>query len=375
MILLRYLLSFMVVVSMLQSTAWGFTFSQPANTLQRFLEANPSQRPLMEQLTVRVHSQPIPLTATYPDTQKIAVLLRGDEHEVVNRAWQVAFKRRMQELNVDFRLDYFHLATSAGVRPVTEVFNKIEASNFNYLIIDGLDAYNRPLIERILLAGTTRVIILNVSAPFYQWQLHPPMIYIGLDVVKTIHQIASIVGRTLTGDAIVDAILTQDPYLKESRCQLFLDEMRLLGLPVRKRFIISDDSAEAYRVTEDLLIQEKHHVPTGHFIFACTPNLSKGVALALMTHQVTPYVTTNAWLGQRGLEKAHQAGAFMVTAFDMKDNMAIAAAESIKADMEARLLPLVYTEVAQLLISGMDSQTRDIMFQQATRYSSFLWPR
>jgi len=65
----------------------------------------------------------------------------------------------------------------------------------------------------------------------------------------------------------------------------------------------------------------------------------------------------------------------MVTVLEMKDYMAIAAAEAIKADMESRLLPRVFSESVTFLTQEMDQQTRNLIFQQALQYSSTLWPR
>lgn len=351
---------------------WTFTFNQSAMSLQRFLEENPSQLPLIEQLSVRVHSQPIPLVTTYPETQKIAVVLRDSPNMPQNQAWFFAFKRRMQELNIDFRLDVFHAARSAGTVSMVQIYEKIQSADFDYVIADGVDDYNRPLIERLLKMDDKQVILLNSFAPYPAWHLHPPLLYIGTDVARMMQRLASLLHRALTEDAIIDAILASDEMTGQNQCQMFLNELSHLGRGIRHRYQSVNSKSEAHEIANDLL-QSGQHKDGQYFIFACTPDISEGVVAALEASQSR--ATTNAWLGQNGLENAHQKGLLMVTVLEMKDYMAIAAAEAIKADMESRLLPRVFSESVTFLTQEMDQQTRNLIFQQALQYSSTLWPR
>ena len=351
---------------------WTFTFNQPATSLQRFLEENPSQLPLIEQFSVRVHSQPIQLVTTYAETQKIAVVLRDSPDLPPNQAWFFVFKRRMQELNIDFRLDVFYAPRSAGTASIVQIYEKIQSADFDYVIVDGVDDYSRPLIERLLRDDSQQVILLNSFAPYPDWHLHPPLLYIGTDVSRMMQRLASLLHRALSEDTIIDAILSSDEVMDQSRCQMFLNELNHFDRDVRYRYQSVNSKSEARDVANNLL-QSVPKDDAQQFIFSCTPEISEGVVAALEASQSR--ATTNAWLGQNGLENAHQKGLLMVTVLEMKDYMAIAAAEAIKADMESRLLPRVFSETVTFLTQEMDQQTRNIIFQQALQYSSTLWPR
>ncbi|MBJ7551088.1 hypothetical protein [Marinomonas ostreistagni] len=351
---------------------WAYGFNQPSTSLQRYLEDNPNQLPLIEQLSVRVHSQPIRLSSIYPETLKIAVILRTDPEIPQNQAWFFAFKRRMQELNMDFRLDVFYVPRDEGTLAMFYKYQSIQATSFDYVIVDGVDDYNRPLIEHLLLQDGSKVIILNSFAPFPAWHLHPPLLYIGTDKALMMHRLASLLDRGLDSNAVIDAISEVSPTSGQSDCQMFLNELAGLGRSVRYRYRVKDLEEGIEPVLDALLAKQPDE--RQHFIFSCTPKISERVIDVLMTNP-SMSASTNAWLGQRRLDAAHQQGVVMVTVLDMKDYMAIAAAEAIKADIELRLLPRVYTETVTFLTRDMDQQTRQLTFQQALQYSFALWPR
>lgn len=372
MLLFRFFIATLFAMLFTPQT-WAYNYGQSSFSLQRFLDANPSQQPLIEQLSVRVHSQPIPMAATQPDTQKIAVVLRGAEDLPSNQAWIMAFKRRMQELNIDFRLDVFHAEKERGISSTLYTYKKIEAANFDYLVVDGVDDYSRPLLERILKRGEIKVLMLNALAPFDAWRLHPPLIYIGIDSAKMMHRLASYLERVLPDKSVIDILATKDAYLNQRYCQVFVNELNFLGQKARFSFQVADQAESAYTAARTVL-ERNMDTLMAHFIFSCTPNIAQGVAQAIAERGAST-ATTNAWLGQKAIGKASQKGVVMVTVLEMKDNVAIAAAEAIKGDIESRLLPRVYMESFQMLTPEMDDQTRQITFQQAVPYSSSLWPR
>ncbi len=372
MLLFRFFVATLFAM-VFMSPSWAYNYGQSAFSLQRYLDANPNQQPLIEQLSVRVHSQPIPMSTSQSTTQKIAVVLRGSADLPSNQAWIVAFKRRMQELNIDFRLDVFHVEGKADISLTLQTYKRIEAANFDYLIVDGVDGYNRPLLEGILKHGEIKVLLLNAMAPFDAWRLHPPLMYIGIDSVKMIHRLASYLERVLPAKSVVDIISTKEASLNQRYCQIFVNEWNFLGRTARFSYQVADQAESAYHAATEVLDRSVDTL-MAHFIFSCTPNIAQGVAQAISERGAST-ATTNAWLGQESISKASQDGIVMVTVLEMKDNVAIATAEAIKGDIESRLLPRIYMESSLMLTPEMDEQTRQMTFQQATPYSSALWPR
>ncbi|MBM6550526.1 hypothetical protein [Marinomonas ostreistagni] len=345
---------------------------QPEFSLQRFLDANPSQQPLMEQLQARVVSQPTPTSAQNIATQKIAVVLRGQRGELKNRAWLMAFKRRLREFDLATQVDIFYLPKHELHKVANPIFETIIETDYDYIVMDGLDEFSRPSIERILNRTQAEVLMLDVVAPVKAWRYHPPLIYIGVDLPKAMHRLASYIDRVLPIDTIVDVIMVRDAFDNGQRCQVFMNEWMSTGRKVNRHVAIANEAQLAFHATQELLQQtQRAHPEQQHFIFSCTPEVSFGVLGAIMEHD---NVLTNAWNGQDLSDPALRQQNVLVTVLDMYDNMAIAAAEAIKADLESRLLPDVYMETSLLLFQEMDDETRDIMFQQAFRYSFRLWP-
>ncbi|WP_067101181.1 type 1 periplasmic-binding domain-containing protein [Marinomonas atlantica] len=369
---LRFFFIYLTIALLSQGVS-AYTFGQSSFSLKRFLDANPSQLPLIEQLSVRVRSQPVPLLANRPDTQKIAVVLHSDPSIVFNQAWLMTFKQRMKELSIDFRLDVFHIDSSDGIYSTLNTFQKIEAANFDYMIVDRVDDHNRPLLERILKTGQIEVLVRGVIAPFSAWRMHPPLLYIGMDRAKAMQSLASYLARMLDDGTIIDTLSVDDPYRNETGCQIFLNELYKEGYQIRRRYKLKDSAESAERIAQQI-VNESQALGSSHFIFSCTPNLNEGVVQALSRQQKV-LVSTNAWLGLNDWEDAYQLGIILVTVVGNLDYRAIAAAEAIKADIESRLLPAVYMESFSLLVQNMDEQTRNIIFQQALPYSMSLWPR
>ena len=373
MSLLRCLLSLYCLCAITAASAYNIV--QPEYSLQRFLEANPSQQPLMEQLQAKVWSQPTPTSIQAVHTTKIAVALRGQSGEIKNKAWLMAFNRRLRELGLNYRADIFYLPRQESYEATTDIFKAIKAGQFDYIVMDGLDEYSRPRIERLLYQGDSKILMLGMAAPVKAWRYHPPLIYIGIDLPKAMHRLASYINHSLSSHTIVDVIMVSGAFDDAQRCQVFMNEWMSLGRTVNQHVSIANEAPLAFQAATDLIQHAKSdplYKGQQHFIFSCTPEVSFGVLGAIGSVEG---VMTNAWNGQDLSDERLHREHILVTVLDMYDNMAIATAEAIRADLESRLLPDIYMESSSLLFPEMDQETRNIMFQKAFRYSYPLWPQ
>ncbi len=371
--------SLCLLLLMIPMISWGGVFGQKGVTLQRFLEENPGQQALLDQLAVRVHSLPAPINSLQTATLQIGVIFSGSDSDIENKAWLIAFKRRMQILRIDYRLDVYYLPSGHDARDVVRAFDAVGVSRFDYLVIDSVTEYLRPELERVLKRDYPKVIMLNVSTPFRVWRFHPPLVYIGVDYSQSMGRLASYLDRRLSNAATIDVVTVEDAYLYDSRCSTFVNALEAVGRSVRDYYIVADSSEEGYRAAMSSLDHSSLHIDdedTGReqFIFACTPNISLGVWEALKAAQV-PYSYTNSWSGQAPYPGESSRPNLLVTVLGMHDNMAIATAEVVKAHMESRLSPMVYAESSQLITQEMDEQTLNIIYEQAFIYSRPLWPQ
>lgn len=363
---------FCLVSLFISPLLWGYTYDQTDYILQRFLEENSGEQPLLDQLSVRVSSPPVPLNFIQTKTLLIGMIFTGTESDLENRAWLVAFKKRMQALRIDYRLDVFYMSDTPTAARVASVYESVRNSSFDYLIVDGVNEYSRGPIERLLKRNSPRVIMLNVSSPFRAWRLHSPLVYVGVDHTQAMNRLSSYLNRRLEREATIDVISVEGSYLSDARCRVFVNQLKNMGRSISAHYSVQD-SRQAGRQAALSLLKRRNaqKKDVEHFIFSCTPAISTGVLLALDDHKVEQ-TYTNSWSGQLPHTTADDRRV-LVTVLGMHDNMAITSAEVIKANIESRLLPTVYVEPIQLFTQDMDQQTLNLMYEQVFRYSRSIW--
>jgi autoinducer 2-binding protein LuxP len=332
-----------------------------------FYQANPEQISLAEQFTSMVYSLSIPIRIPQKKTVRIAVLLFGEIDSIGNRALLLSFKKRMRELKIDYRLDTYVDRSEHGKD--LEPYYKITEAQPDYIVITKFGFAQRRFVERFLRLGTPKVILYDFASPLRYWVDHPPLMYIGFDQKKATKKLASYLNRQLTKETRVSALVLADSYLGRVRCDLFLDEMVRYGRHVGAIRVVSDDKKQAFDATQ-LLLSEK----STDFIFSCSQNISDGVVAALQGDELGT-VQTNSWgLSFNGIGDL-ESKRVKVSVFFMKDYLSIAAAEAIKLDLEGGNMPNLYIAHSNLVSSELDSQSLQLMAEQAYGYSVVLWQK
>ncbi|RBP85319.1 hypothetical protein EBI01_01585 [Marinomonas rhizomae] len=353
----------------------GITFSvQAANmTLdlmdsQDFYELMPRQGPLAEQFTTIVNSPPNPMRVSQKRAVRIALLLFGDMNSLENRSILVTFRKRMRELNIDYRLDTYNDSFEPE-RDLTAYFKMADAQP-DYIIMTKLGSMQRRFLERFLRLSRPKVILYNFASPLTHWMNHPPLMYIGFDQKKATIMLASYLDRQLAKDTKISALVLPAGYLGHMRCDLFLDEMAKYNRHISRIRAISDDKASGFKAAQELL---KESSPD--FIFSCSQSISEGVVAAIQAEGVSSQVQTNAWgLSVNGISdfKSRKVKASVLF---MEDDLSIAVAEAIKLDLEGRNMPNLYIANSMLVPAELDSESLRLMVQQAHHYSVELWQK
>ncbi|WP_111638027.1 type 1 periplasmic-binding domain-containing protein [Marinomonas shanghaiensis] len=333
-----------------------------------FYQLIPRQGPLAEQFSTIVSSPPSPIRVSQKNAVRIALLLFGDVDSIENRSLLVAFRKRMRELNIDYRLDTY-TDKSEWDGDLTS-YLKITDSSPDYVVVTKLGSVQRRFLERFLRSGKPKVILYNFASPLTHWINHPPLMYIGFDQKKATSMLASYLDRQLPAGARISALILPPSYLGYVRCDLFLDEMQKYKRRVERILEVPDDKQEAFVAAKTLLKEGNTD-----FIFSCAQGISEGVVAALQTSGEHLLTQTNTWgvtlSGLADLESRR----VKVSVLFMKDDLAIAVAEAIKLDLEGRNMPNLYVANATLMPAELDSESLRLMMLQAHHYSVELWQK
>ena len=356
----------LLLFTLLSTSASAYTFAQPRFALERYLEANPSQQALMDQFAVRVHNQPNTMGGVRTRAVRIGMLFTRPLSDVVSQRSLVAFKRRLQEIGVDFRLDLFELDQDS-IKLQRQLI-RVTTSGFDYLLLDNVTSSLVPQIQRWLLKRQPKLLLGGLSAPVDAWRHTPPLIYLGVHESRTMSQLASLVVREFENRPI-DAMVLPAGKIAEQRCAAFLNGLALAGNSVRNSYAVSDSEQASYEAAKSLLQQD---TPPS-FLFSCTQTQQKGVVQAIQELGLAQQVKTNNWGEQSWVELVEDRVFGRFTLLYPIDDLAIAAAEALRADLENRLLPQVYIESVQIATAAMDLESLELMYGQSNRYGGDVW--
>ncbi|TYL49184.1 substrate-binding domain-containing protein [Marinomonas sp. IMCC 4694] len=332
-----------------------------------FYRMLPQQGPLAEQFTSLLNSPPDPIRVTQKRAVRVALMLFGEEGTLENRALLTTFRKRMRELEVDYRLDVYSDTSLRGTDLTP--YSKIVEAQPDYIIITQFGVIQRRFVERFLRSGKSKVILYDFASPLTHWVNRPPLMYVGFDQEKAATMLASYLNRQLPAGIDISALVLPDGYLGNQRCDVFLDEMVRFDRPVSRIQVVADNSDKAFDAVRVLLNER----PTD-FIFSCSQNISDGVVAALQAHFSDRHVQTNAWGIPPDSVTNLSPHRVKVSVLFMKDDLAIALAEAIKLDLEGRNRPNLYVADTKLMPAELDVESVRLMVQQAYHYSVQLWP-
>ncbi|NVK74796.1 MAG: substrate-binding domain-containing protein [Oceanospirillaceae bacterium] len=368
---MRRLSSFVVwiIIGCVFSLAHGANLTLDLMDSHEFYQLIPRQGPLAEQFTTVVNSPPSPIRTSQKRAARIALILFGDTNSIENKSLLIAFRKRMRELAIDYRLDTYVLPSDQS-SDLSSYF-KLADTQPDYIVMTQLGFVQRRFAERFLKSGKSKIILYDFATPFVHWMNHPPLMYIGFDQQKATKMLASYLERQLPTDAKISALVLPTSYLGHLRCDLFLDEMIKYKHHVKQVKVVADDTVRAFEATRALL---KDNPPD--FIFSCSQNISNGVVAAIQDQgNLNSNTQTNSWeLSSHGI-KGFENRIVKAGILFMRDDLAIAVAEAIKLDLEGKNMPNLYVANSTLISAELDSESLRLMQHQAYHYSVELWQK
>ena len=353
-------------LSCFSAIGYAASLADQVLTEQAFFQLQPQQSPLSEQFSALVNSPPNPLRVSQQEPIRVVFLLFGERDAWHNQLALSAFRQRMRELGIVYRLDTYIDRTGSGVDFIPHL--DVMVADSDYIVATKMSLGLKRIYERFLLANKSKLILFDFAAPIRHWLLEPPLIYLGFDQTKAVQLLASFLDRQLPRQTVMSALVLADDYLGQMRCDHFIDEMQRYGRAIADLYVIENDQQQAFLRTQSLLARSDRP----DFIFSCTQNIAKGVLQALQEQPNLP-VQTNVWgpfNDSVGDITSAQVKAITLLYWD---DVAIAIAEAIKLDLEGRNSANLYMARSSLVPGDIDRETLSLMLQQAYHYSVKSW--
>ncbi len=329
-----------------------------------FVAANPAQKKVMHSFGTLVRNDPVPTISK--QRIKIAVIYPGIQSSDYWRRSLKAFTLRLNALNLVYDIKTYF--SRPGVDRTLQAEQLAEALRWqpDYLVFSA-DAFNhRNTIQRILLKGTPKLILQNITTPHKTWVKHSPFLYTGFD-----HEI----GTQLLSEEMLNnpvkhyALLYFSPgYVSQMRGDTFVRQTRNMeGLKKVASFYTDGNREKARAATQKIL--QKH--PYIDMIFACSTDIALGAIDELESQNKLDAVTVNGWGGGAAEIEQLLKGKLDLTVMRINDDASVAMAEAIKLDIEGKTaqVPKIYSGDIVLLNQSTTPKEINYYKEKAFRYS------
>ncbi len=335
-------------------------------TLSDYLQQNPDQKALMAKLQAQVNGPAVALKNIGGKPVRIAMAVPGLQLSDFWLRTATALRRRLDRIGVVYQLDshLFSLdiddfSQDARLRAALE-------DDPDYLILTLDSSLQQRSIERLLVQGRPKLILLNITTPVQQWGRNQPFLYAGFD-----HQ----EGSQLLADAMLAdqdsqprnvSLLYRSPgYVSDMRGNILVERLQQEGIRLSSSFYTDStrDSSRAAAVTA--LRQD----PDIDFFFACSTDVAFGAVDAIAELGLQGKVRVNGWGGGQSEVDAIRSGSLDMTVMRLNDDAGIAVAEAIRSDLLGEPVPQVFAGRFHLINRATDTLTLEALEKRAFRLS------
>lgn len=330
-----------------------------------FLDTNPKQKTLTDELAQAVRSDPIPITKRQNQPITISVIYPGQQ---ISDYWVrnlKAFELRLKELGIDYKLYKVFIRPSHDDRQQSRSLLKALERKTDYLIFTLDTTRHRKFIEHVLNSSQTKLILQNITTPVREWDGRQPLLYVGFDHQEGAYRLADYYASLFPRSSKYGVLYFTEGYVSDARGDTFIARMGQR----RKHQLMSSYYTQATRKSgHDAALSLLQKNPDLNFIYACSTDVALGAVDALKELKRNN-VMINGWGGGSAELEALEKGNLDVTVMRMNDDTGIAMAEAIKWDMEGRVVPTVYSGDFEL-VTKLDSHARiEGLMKRAFRYS------
>ncbi|MCG7490734.1 substrate-binding domain-containing protein [Vibrio sp. Of14-4] len=332
---------------------------------EEYLEANPEQKGLSQELTEAVRNAPIPISTKQTTPLSISVVYPGQQ---VSDYWVrniKSFEARLKELGVKYEIKQVFTRPNLDVRQQSLSLLEAVQNKADYLIFTLDTTRHRKFIENVLSSTDTKLVLQNITTPVRAWGDQKPFMYVGFDHVKGMRLLKNYYKENVPAGSRYSVLYFSEGYVSDARGDTFIEEMSHHdSYQLSSSFYTTATQESGYNAA----IKAVEKDPEISFIYACSTDVALGAAQALKKLNRND-ILINGWGGGSAELEALSKGDLAVTAMRMNDDTGVALAEAIKWDIEGKDVPDVYSGDFEL-VTRTDMQTKiDKLKQRAFRYS------
>ncbi|MFP8966174.1 substrate-binding domain-containing protein [Pokkaliibacter sp. CJK22405] len=330
-----------------------------------YFETHPAQQSLAYALAQKVRKPAAP-SKNSPDNipLSISVIYPGIQTSDYWRRNLKAFKMRLDELKVKYKLTLHSLSPDEDATVIARQFASILKENPDYLITTLDSPQQEKMIEFILASGTTKVILQNVTTPIKSWVSAPPLAYIGFDHQTGTRLLVDFFAQHYPGPRDYGLVYFRPGLVSRLRGDYFIEQLQKDDrFNLLSSYYTQGTRKSAEDVTKELLANHPHL----DFIYACSTDVALGALDAM--DKLGRKVPVNGWGGGAAELDAIQQGRMVATVMRMNDDAAIAMAEIVNSDRNGEAVPQVFGGDFRLVTPATPADKIEEYRDYAFRYS------
>lgn len=362
-------LFFLIFVFLVKLPSLGYAQSaQEYWLLSKYLKMHPDQVAISEQFFEQVQGTAEAFGENQASPVKILIVYPGLQFSDYWRRSIASFEGRMKELNISYELSSHFTKAGTEVALQGKLLGQSVNDPPDFLVFT-LDATrHKGMIDRIISAGKTRVLLQNITSPIKAFEKKQPLLYVGFDHGVGAQILADRYKSEYPDGANYAILYGTQGYVSSLRGGVFHREMsqhkssKLLG-----SYYVDFNREKAYRATMELLNENANF----DFIYACSTDIAIGVIDALRETKRLGQVKVNGWGGGSSELAAINRGEMDFTVMRMNDDNGVAMAEAIKLVLagKEKQVPTVFSGDFKIVDQSTTSEQLLIWKKDAFRYS------
>lgn len=337
--------------------------------LPDYLEAHPGQAELSDAFEDRIRRPGMPPQLDQKKPVKLFVVYPGLQQSDYWRRSVDSFSRRLDELGIKYEIVERFTKPGTDLRLHGALIQEVIQTSPDYLIFT-LDALrHQGMIDRVLSAGKTKIILQNITTPLRLFDGRQPFLYVGFDHLRGTELLAKEYIRRFPDGARYAVFFGPKGYVSQMRGNTFVERMDRHGsMNLRASYYVNFDRDRSYRAAMELLSQE----PNLDFIYACSTDIALGILEAIDELGLNGKVLVNGWGGGSDELAALKRGELAFSVMRMNDDNGVAIAEAISLDLQQKesSVPTVYSgDIVTIDRDMSDNKLRELE-ARAFRYSN-----
>lgn len=333
-----------------------------------FLAANPDQVPLTEAFEEKVRARGVPAKVEQERPVHIFIVYPGLQQSDYWRRSVDSFVSRMNEVGLRYEITERFTKPGTDLRLQGALIQEVIRTAPDYLIFT-LDALrHRGMIDQVLNAGKTKIILQNITTPIRAFDDRQPFLYVGFDHLLGTHILAKEYARQFPNGARYAVFFGPKGYVSQMRGNTFIEEMDRIGnMTIHASYYVNFDRDRSYKAAKELL----KDMPDLDFIYACSTDIALGIIDAIDELGLAGKVMVNGWGGGSSELKQMRRGALDFSVMRMNDDNGVAMAEAISMDLQGQGgdVPTVYSGDIVKIDRRMSDDELENLETRAFRYS------